>query len=246
MTKRIKKDANCGTCPPCKWCVEENKKCTHRCPCFDNRNEMGVDRDLAAKYPDFVPTMTKEDFDDLPPIEKRRHFWRFNPMYAEKFGSLDRSAPQRRPRANLVTILRSLLKSKVRLRNPLTAVDEELSVGEGLMIQLVYRGLNGNLKAIQQIFERLEKSGDLETLSDMEKAAGGAAVASHDLSKLSTEELIALRDLTAKVQDADPLDLVIEDDDSYAEEYDFMNTIDEDGNPQPLKVLDISGPEGDE
>ncbi|MCA6484057.1 MAG: hypothetical protein IM547_01490 [Chitinophagaceae bacterium] len=97
----------------------------------------------------------------------------------------------------LRTVLKELLESKIKINDPLDKVERVMTVNEAVALSLVHRALHGNLAAIKLIFERLEglPKQQIELDGHLQTSQVG-----HDMSSLSTEELLKLEELVSKVE----------------------------------------------
>lgn len=97
----------------------------------------------------------------------------------------------------LRTVLKELLQARIKINDPLEKVERVMTVNEAVALSLVQRALHGNLAAIKLIFERLEglPKQQIELDSHLQTSRVG-----HDMSALSTDELLKLEELVSKVE----------------------------------------------
>ncbi len=102
----------------------------------------------------------------------------------------------------LKTLLKKLLNYKLDLEDPLTKEKYNMSVSKAIALKLIKRALEGNLKAVEIIFDRID--GKVAQRTELTGAGGGpvslTGQVNHDLSALTSEELLALRDTVAKIE----------------------------------------------
>jgi hypothetical protein len=100
---------------------------------------------------------------------------------------------------NTKTRLKYLLEVIQKKKNPLTNEDEEMSVAEQLDLSLVLKALKGDVQAYREVFDRYE--GKVVQKSELFGLNGGAIEVKdkYDLSKLSKDDLIKLRELQDKM-----------------------------------------------
>lgn len=102
----------------------------------------------------------------------------------------------------LRTILKKVLDSELDLDDPITRENYKMTIAHAIALRLVKRALEGNLKSIEMIMDRLEgKPGQSLSIGGIEDQPITVVNAlQYDLSKLSAEELLALRGTLEKVK----------------------------------------------
>ena len=95
----------------------------------------------------------------------------------------------------LSTVLKELLQSNIKVKDPLTGQERIMTANERIALGLVHRAIQGNLSAIKIILERVE--GAAQSISEIEQT-GIENHKSHDLAKLTTDELESLENLLTK------------------------------------------------
>jgi hypothetical protein len=136
---------------------------------------------------------------DKEKLEETIETEELNSLSSQKqYPQLDSHNRKRRPR--LKNILLKMLDYKLDRKNPLTGELEYCSTGELLMLSLVKRGLDGNLKAIELIFDRLEGKAKsaLDINADVNMESKTTNTINHDLSSLSIDELVTVKDILKK------------------------------------------------
>jgi hypothetical protein len=96
----------------------------------------------------------------------------------------------------LRTLLRKLLDSEFDLKDPITRETYKMTAAQAIALQLVKRGLEGNLAAISMIWDRVEGK-VTDKLAVMAEVSTGPQF---DLSQLSSEELEMLRMTMSKAK----------------------------------------------
>lgn len=147
-----------------------------------------------------VYTVLKERFDVM--TEKRGLPERLAQFKFTAGDPRTKGAHVRNQGVQLKTILKKLLSQQLDLDDPLTKEKYKMSVNKAIALKLIKRALDGNLKAIEMIFERIE--GKVAQRTELTGANGGAVAlssqVSHDLSALSSDELLALRETVSKIE----------------------------------------------
>lgn len=98
---------------------------------------------------------------------------------------------------HLKTILKKVLTMSLDLDDPITREKYQMTIGEALMLQLVKRGLEGNLSALSLILDRID--GKITDKLDVNSTI--TAKPQFDLSKLSGDELDKLRSTMSRISD---------------------------------------------
>lgn len=108
-------------------------------------------------------------------------------------------------RALLRTVLRKVLEIELDLDNPVTRETYKMSVSEAIALKLVKRALDGNLRAIELIFDRVEgKVADMLQLGTMDdKPLEIGNTLKYDFSNLSVDELLFVRGILKKTANND-------------------------------------------
>jgi len=98
------------------------------------------------------------------------------------------------------TILKRVLQSEFNFDNPLTLGNYKMSVNEAIALKLVKKALDGNLRAIEMIFERVDgKVADMLQLGNIDdKPLETSSTLKYDFTKLSVEELMFVRNVLKK------------------------------------------------
>jgi len=161
------------------------------------------EEDRAAKLKDINDKQAYKDslgyFQDAGELDKpNRHF-----------GPHPAPVKIKARRSRLKGILRKILDYKGKHINAITDKEETLTTGEAMMFVLVKRGLEGNLKAMELIFDRLEgkakSSLDIKAEMNVESTHVNT---NHDFSRLSTDELISIQSILSKVET--PIDIQLD------------------------------------
>lgn len=97
----------------------------------------------------------------------------------------------------LSTVLKELLQSNIKVKDPLTGQERIMTANERIALGLVHRAIQGNLSAIKIIFERVE--GAAQSITELEQS-GLETHKTHDLAKLTTDELENLEHLLTKAE----------------------------------------------
>ena len=104
--------------------------------------------------------------------------------------------PKGKTGPQLKTIIKKILDLSLDLDDPITKKRYMMTVAENLALQLLKRGLEGNLTALNMILDRVDgKVGE-----KVEVTTAIVSAPAYDLSKLSEEELLAFRKTVAKAQ----------------------------------------------
>jgi len=105
-------------------------------------------------------------------------------------------------RGNLKGTLRKILEYKGNHINAVTDEMEYLTTGEALMFKLIKRGLDGNLKAIELILDRLEgkAKSSVEVSADIKLEENSTTTVNHDFSSLSIDELLFVQKIMQKTK----------------------------------------------
>lgn len=104
--------------------------------------------------------------------------------------------PKGKTGPQLKTIIKRILDLSLDLDDPITKKRYQMTVAENLALQLLKRGLEGNLTALNMILDRVDgKVGE-----KVEVTTAIASAPAYDLSKLSEDELLAFRKTVAKAQ----------------------------------------------
>lgn len=128
----------------------------------------------------------------LPPALKPFEFKEGNP-----------GGPGRAPGTTILrTSLKKILAYQIDIENPLTKDLEKITVNEAIALKLVKRALEGNLRAIEMIFDRVDgKIVDMLQLGNMDdKPLALESSLKYDFSTLSTDELLFVRGVLSKTQ----------------------------------------------
>lgn len=108
----------------------------------------------------------------------------------------------------LRTIIRKVLDTKIDLQDPITREKYNMSINHFIALQLTKRAMEGNLKAISLLYDRLEgRAGNSLEIT----GPGGGPLQSvnrveHDFSKLSVDELMSLRSTLEKIESVSQVD----------------------------------------
>lgn len=105
----------------------------------------------------------------------------------------------------LRTILKKVLDYELDLENPVTTEKYKMSVNEAIALKLVKRALDGNLKAIEMVFDRVDgKVADMLQLGNIDdKPLELASSLKYDFSKLSVDELLFVRNVLQKTSNTE-------------------------------------------
>ncbi len=122
-------------------------------------------------------------------------------MVPTKFQPGNPGGPGRTPGKILLrTVLKRILHQEIDFENPLTKELEKLSINEVIALKLIKRALDGNLRAIELIFDRVDgKVADMLQLGNIDdKPLEIGTTLKYDFSKLSTDELLFVRNILDK------------------------------------------------
>lgn len=97
----------------------------------------------------------------------------------------------------LKTLLQNMLTYTADQKSPLTGEMVYCTYGEQLMATLIKKGLSGNVRALELIFDRLEGKAttEIELNADINVES---RTHRHDLSALSVDELLLVKDILQK------------------------------------------------
>ena len=112
--------------------------------------------------------MNKSSLNNLVPFKKGH----------KKVGGRKKGTP------NQTTLLKKLIYENFTYKNPLTNVEEKKSIVEWINLILVAQAIEGNMRAIEIIFDRLEGKVTTEF-----KGKVGVDLTVEELEKMSDEEL---------------------------------------------------------
>ena len=126
---------------------------------------------------------------------------------------LRKVSPSNKRRPRMKNILQKMLSYEMDAKSPLTGEMQYCTTGELIIAALVKKGMSGNLKAIELIFDRLEGKAKsaVEISADVNLESRNHTTVNHDLSSLSVDELLTVKDILQKTAiDA----VIVEDEDS--------------------------------
>lgn len=113
---------------------------------------------------------------------------------------LRKVAPSNKRRPRMKNILQKMLSYEMDAKSPLTGEMQYCTTGELIIAALVKKGMSGNLKAIELIFDRLEGKAKsaVEISADVNLESHNRTTVNHDLSSLSVDELLTVKDILQK------------------------------------------------
>ena len=124
-----------------------------------------------------------------------------NPKHMENlkhFKPGNNANPKGRPKGstNLVTILKKYLQSEIDFNDPIQKKKVKAEIGNVVVLKLIEKAIKGDLKAINDIYDRVHGR-PLQSVIQQEMPADTAASIEH-LKKLAEQEGISVEELAER------------------------------------------------